>query len=104
MGVGVGKSGSPAPKPITGRPAALSALAFASTARVADSAMAPMRSDTRAAMAPSFQTEVSVQPGACTTLSVLGWHAPAPAWAGAAVRRGAAQLAEPRSPKPVVAG
>src|SRR5271156_662249 len=33
---GVGKSGSPAPKPITCSPAAWSALAFASTARVAD--------------------------------------------------------------------
>src|SRR5215813_15259814 len=43
---GVGKSGSPAPKPITGRPAAFSALAFASTARVADSAIAPIRADT----------------------------------------------------------
>ena len=36
---GVGKSGSPAPKPITGRPSALSALALASTLSVADSAM-----------------------------------------------------------------
>ena len=40
MWAGVGKSGSPAPKPITGSPAALSALALASTASVADSAMA----------------------------------------------------------------
>src|SRR3954471_11560871 len=37
---GVGKSGSPAPNPITGAPAALRAFALASTARVADSAMA----------------------------------------------------------------
>ncbi|GAA3057355.1 hypothetical protein GCM10020000_44950 [Streptomyces olivoverticillatus] len=44
---GVGKSGSPAPKPITGRPAALRALALASTARVADSEIEPMRADTR---------------------------------------------------------
>src|ERR1022692_1432050 len=44
---GVGKSGSPTPKPITGRPAARSALALASTARVADSAMAATRADTR---------------------------------------------------------
>src|SRR4051812_46256236 len=32
---------------MTGRPAALSALAFASTARVADSAMLPIRAETR---------------------------------------------------------
>src|SRR3954447_25503383 len=43
MCCGVGKSGSPAPNPITGSPAALSALAFASTANVADSAMAATR-------------------------------------------------------------
>ena len=47
MWAGVGKSGSPAPKPMTGSPAALSAFALASTARVADSAMAAMRADTR---------------------------------------------------------
>src|SRR3954453_7312490 len=47
MYAGVGKSGSPAPKPITGRPSALRALAFASTASVADSAIPPTRSDTR---------------------------------------------------------
>jgi hypothetical protein len=45
---GVGKSGSPAPKPITGRPAAFRALALASTAKVADSVMAAMRRETRA--------------------------------------------------------
>src|SRR5262245_38171841 len=44
---GVGKSGSPAPKPMTGRPAAFSALAFASTASVADSAMPPIRAEIR---------------------------------------------------------
>src|ERR1700742_2023653 len=42
---GVGKSGSPAPNPMTGLPAAFSALAFASTARVADSDMADTRGD-----------------------------------------------------------
>src|ERR1700743_814322 len=42
---GVGKSGSPAPNPMTGRPAAFSALAFASTARVADSDIADTRAD-----------------------------------------------------------
>src|SRR3954467_11555499 len=40
---GVGKSGSPAPNPMTGSPAALRALAFASTASVADSAIAAIR-------------------------------------------------------------
>src|SRR5665213_3142177 len=35
---------------MTGRPAALSAFALASTARVADSAIAPMRRDTRRAV------------------------------------------------------
>src|SRR3954454_7860142 len=40
MCAGVGKSGSPAPKPITGSPAACSAFALASTASVADSVMA----------------------------------------------------------------
>src|SRR5687767_11121170 len=48
MWAGVGKSGSPAPKPITGSPAAWRALALASTARVADSAMAPIRAEMRA--------------------------------------------------------
>src|SRR5690625_163781 len=47
MYCGVGKSGSPAPNPMTGRPAALRALALASTARVADSAMAARRAETR---------------------------------------------------------
>src|SRR6478672_7974968 len=47
IGSGVGKSGSPAPKPMTGRPAAFSALALASTASVADSAIPPMRAETR---------------------------------------------------------
>src|SRR6266851_272468 len=42
---GVGKSGSPAPNPITGRPAARIALALASTASVADSEMAATRAD-----------------------------------------------------------
>ena len=44
---GVGKSGSPAPNPMTGRPAALSALALESTASVADSAMAETRDEMR---------------------------------------------------------
>ena len=45
-GRGSGKSGSPAPNPMTARPAAFSALALASTASVADSAMAPTRAGT----------------------------------------------------------
>src|SRR6476620_5559033 len=44
---GVGKSGSPAPKPITGSPAAFRAFALASTASVADGAMAPTRREIR---------------------------------------------------------
>src|SRR5215207_6896736 len=55
---GVGKSGSPAPKPMTGPPAALSAFALASTARVADSAMAAMRRETR-----------------CSEVTAPSWHA-----------------------------
>jgi hypothetical protein len=43
MWSGVGKSGSPAPNPITSRPSAFMAFAVASTARVADGAMAAMR-------------------------------------------------------------
>src|SRR6202167_5098836 len=43
---GVGKSGSPAPKPMTGLPAAFSALALASTASVADSEIAETRAET----------------------------------------------------------
>src|SRR5664280_322621 len=45
---GVGKSGSPAPKPITLSPWAFSALALASTARVADGETAAMRAEIRA--------------------------------------------------------
>ena len=46
---GVGKSGSPAPNPITGSPAAFRALAFASTARVADGAIAATAAEMREA-------------------------------------------------------
>src|SRR5689334_22068823 len=52
---GVGKSGSPAPKPMTFSPAALSALALASTASVADSSMAAIRAEMRPT-APSSRT------------------------------------------------
>ena len=51
---GVGKSGSPAPKPMTGRPAAFSALALASTASVADSEIAEMRAETLVGMGLSL--------------------------------------------------
>ena len=61
MGAGVGKSGSPAPKPMTGRPAALRALALESTARVADGAMAPRRLETRG-RADSGRGEVAFTP------------------------------------------
>src|SRR4051812_21145506 len=59
MASGVGKSGSPAPKPMTSRPAALSAFAFASTARVALSLIAAIRAEIRRAdvadTGPSFR-------------------------------------------------
>ena len=47
MCCGVGKSGSPAPNPITFSPSACRALALASTARVADGAIAASRSEVR---------------------------------------------------------
>ena len=47
MCAGVGKSGSPAPKPMTCSPAACSALAFASTASVAEGATAAARREIR---------------------------------------------------------
>src|SRR6266849_7838181 len=50
MYAGVGKSGSPAPKPMTGLPAAFSALALASTASVADSEIAETRAETLVGM------------------------------------------------------
>jgi hypothetical protein len=54
MWSGVGKSGSPAPNPITSCPAARIAFAVVSTVRVADGAMPPMRCEIRlmAAMLP----------------------------------------------------
>ena len=66
---GVGKSGSPAPKPITGRPAATRAFAFASTAKVADSLMDPIRLEIRWAgevTAPSCQQAAPGSPPAQT--------------------------------------
>ena len=58
MWSGVGKSGSPAPKPMTFSPAALSALALASTARVADSAMAATRAEIRDSGIVGFRSSV----------------------------------------------
>src|SRR3954451_23142431 len=55
MESGVGKSGSPAPKPTTGRPAAFSAFAFASTASVADSAIPPTRAEIRRPAAEALE-------------------------------------------------
>src|SRR5687768_12510673 len=48
MAAGVGKSGSPAPKPITGSPAAFMALALASMASVAEGATAVILAEMRA--------------------------------------------------------
>src|SRR5215213_3211598 len=56
MAGGVGKSGSPAPKPITFSPAAFRALALASTARVADSWIAAMRAEMRDEVAGEVAT------------------------------------------------
>src|SRR5580704_1834645 len=47
MWAGVGKSGSPAPNPMTSAPAARSAFALASTARVAEADTAPTRAEMR---------------------------------------------------------
>ena len=53
MWAGVGKSGSPAPKPMTCSPAACSALAAASTASVADGATAAARAAMRRCIVPA---------------------------------------------------
>src|SRR4051812_24861250 len=65
---GVGKSGSPAPKPMTSRPAALSALAFASTASVADSLIAAIRAETRGREAPGTHPSFRMAPRRSTRL------------------------------------
>src|SRR3954451_7586031 len=62
MESGVGKSGSPAPKPTTGRPAAFSALAFASTASVADSAIPPTRAEIRRPAAEALEGASLMRP------------------------------------------
>src|SRR5437764_14157456 len=61
MCAGVGKSGSPAPKPITSSPAALSALARASMASVADSAMAATRREMVMDSLPRGRTSILAQ-------------------------------------------
>ena len=50
MAAGVGKSGSPAPNPITGRPWARISRAWAVMAMVADSAMLDIRCETPRAL------------------------------------------------------
>src|ERR1700728_4342218 len=87
---------------MTGRPAALSALAFASTASVADSEMADTRADTLVVgMLPwCHLPNHRYQP--VSTLVRLGGafgiHS------GGCNRRAVAQLVESRSPKPAVGG
>src|SRR3954453_2260799 len=72
MLAGVGKSGSPAPKPITFSPLAFSALALASTASVADSAMAARRAGERFTGGPPDRRCGS----AVAATSLLGGPAP----------------------------
>ena len=57
--LGVGKSGSPAPKPMTSAPAAWSAFALASTASVADGATAATRAEMRARVVVPLALAVS---------------------------------------------
>jgi len=78
MGSGVGKSGSPAPKPITWAPAACRALALASTARVADSEIAATRAETLVGMGSI------VAPGARCPAAIY--------WTGRAAARVASQF------------
>src|ERR1700734_4241259 len=66
---GVGKSGSPAPKPMTCSPAACSALALASTARVAEGATAAARREIRRS---------SVAEGVVVTDAMISYVADAP--------------------------
>src|SRR5215213_7990948 len=60
MAAGVGKSGSPAPKPITGSPAAFIALALASMASVAEGATAVILAEMRAM--PAMLADVAHPP------------------------------------------
>src|ERR1700761_8192973 len=94
---------------MTGRPAAFSALAFASTARVADSEMADTRADILEVGMPLWwhlrlaeQNQFESAPGRFARLvrrgRSFGIHS------GGCNRRAVAQLVEHRSPKPAVGG
>src|SRR5262249_37673326 len=90
---------------MTGRPAALSALAFASTASVADSEMADTRADILVVgMLTWCHLRLSdhqlVSPGAelVRLEGVFGIHS------GGCARRAVSQLVESRSPTPAVGG
>src|SRR5580700_674503 len=90
---------------MTGRPAAFSALAFASTARVADSEMADTRADILVVGMPPWWHHlhidhqlVSLLAGLVRLGGAFGIHS------GGYNRRAVAQLVESRSPKPAVGG
>src|SRR3954462_1789486 len=86
---GVGKAGPPAPKPMTGLPAAFRAFALASTARVADSVIAAIRREMRRcaggrsdwAAGSVEETAVMGAMVSKTTPDVLGSTRPEPALA-----------------------
>src|ERR1700722_15944267 len=59
MCAGVGEAGSPAPNPMTSAPSALSFLALASTARVADGATAATRAEMRDLVPAALDVAVS---------------------------------------------
>src|SRR5690348_11807728 len=94
---------------MTGRPAAFSALAFASTARVADSEMADTRADI---LVVGMHPIVSLPGGRSPTGLALRRFRPSGSTERVrstytlviAIRRAVAQLVESRSPKPAVGG
>ena len=67
MCCGVGKSGSPAPNPITFSPSACRALALASTARVADGAIAASRAEVRFTIGKPATAIPRSQRGSCAS-------------------------------------
>ncbi len=69
MCCGVGKSGSPAPNPITFSPSACRALALASTARVADGAIAASRAEVRFTIGKPATAITRSQRGSCERTS-----------------------------------
>src|ERR1700688_1437371 len=90
---------------MTGRPAAFSALAFASTARVADSEMADTRADILVVGMPPWWHHLRVDHQPVSLFGVwfdvrgaFGIHS------GGYNRRAVAQLVESRSPNPAVGG